>query len=105
MRVTLPLQSLTAHGTIAGNLTFSVRHGRQLARFQRKQKDRITAPRTAQRNKFAVAMSMWPLHDFGKMQFGYNLVGSHFVNLTRLPLTKRAPQFARFVSDVLTFYV
>jgi hypothetical protein len=99
-----PLQSFSAHGTLAKNLTFSLRQSGQQVRWQKKQKDVITSARTTQRNKFLVAKTMWPLYGFGSMQFGYNLVGSHFVSISSLPLHQRAPQFALFVSAVLKYY-
>lgn len=104
-KCTAPLHSLTASGTIAGNLTFSLRKTGQQVRWQKKQKDVITAGRTAQRNKFLIAKEMWPLYGFGKIEFGYNLVGSHFVHISNLPKVKRAPQFARWISDVMNYYL
>ena len=100
----MPLLSLSASGTFAGLFTFSNRATGQQVRVQKKQKDKITSARTTHRNKFLSARSMWPLNDFGVYQFGFNLFGGRDVHIASLPIAKRAPQFARWVSDVLTFY-
>ena len=104
MKVVGPLLSLSAQGTFGGVLTFSERKSGSQVRFQKKQQDKITAGRTAQRTKFQTAKTMWPLNDFGMIQFGFNLVGGRNVIISNLPIEKRAPQFARFVSDVLNYY-
>lgn len=54
-----PLFSLQAHGTIAGALTFSERKKVSQVRFQKKQRDRITVPRTTQRGYFTTAFAWW----------------------------------------------
>lgn len=105
MKIKGALHSDGASGTLGGVITFSQRQGLQIARFQRKQKDRITTARTAQRNKFLIAKEMWPLQDFGVVQFGFNLCGGQKIHNGKLELEQRAPQFARFVSDVLNFYL
>jgi len=99
-----PLQSFEAWGSLKDNIVFSRRKSGSQVRYQRKQKDRITSARTAQRDKFSQATEMWSLNDFGKIQFGFNLAGGRVVDISSLPIEKRAPQFARFVSDVLNFY-
>lgn len=104
MKITAPLFSQTARGTFGGVLTFSERKSGSQVRYQRKQKDVITTARTAQRNKFIEAKTMWQFYGFGSMQFGFNLVGTHFISIASLPIKKRAPQFALFVSDVLRYY-
>lgn len=105
MKITGPLHSASASGTFGGLLTFSERNSGSQVRFQRKQKDKITSNRTTQRNKFLVAKEMWQLNDFGVIQFGYNLAGGKDVSISSLPIEKRAPQFARFVADVLNNYL
>lgn len=104
MKIIGPLHSDSASGTFGGALTFSERKSGSQVRFQRKQKDKITALRTAQRNKFIEAKTMWPLNDFGIIQFGFNLIGGRAVAISSLPLKDRSPQFGRFVADVLNFY-
>lgn len=104
MKITGPLHSDSASGTFGGLLTFSERNTGSQVRFQKKQKDKITPARTAQRNKFLVAKEMWSLNDFGKIEFGFNLAGGRKVAIANLPKQTRAPQFGRFVSDVLNFY-
>jgi len=54
-----PLFSNDAHGTLGGVLTFSKRKLVKQVRFQKKQKDRITASRTTQRSYFTMAVSWW----------------------------------------------
>ncbi len=54
-----PLMSLDAHGTVAGNLTFSKRKTCKQVRFQKKQTDVITTDRTTVREKFAEAVAAW----------------------------------------------
>jgi hypothetical protein len=104
MKIRNPFHSQTASGTFGDLLTFSQRKTGSQVRFQRKQKDKITTARTIQRNKFLQARDMWKIHDFGIIEFGYNMVGGKKVEVSSLPIEKRAPQFARFISDVLTFY-
>jgi hypothetical protein len=55
----MPLLSADAKGSIYTHLTFSVRKSGQQVRYQRKQKDVITAPRTAQREKFNQGLLLW----------------------------------------------
>lgn len=104
MKLSGPLHSDGASGTFGNLLTFSERASGSQVRFQRKQKDKITVARTAQRNKFLVAKEMWLFQDFGKIEFGFNLLGGRKVHNSKLALEQRAPQFARWVSDVLNFY-
>jgi len=104
MKVIGPLLSLEARGRFAGVLTFSQRKSGSQVRFQRQQKDVITSSRTTQRNKFIQAKEMWPLNDFGVIQFGFNMVGGQYVNISSRLLRERAPKFALWVSDVLKFY-
>lgn len=97
-----PLCSFEARGTIAKNLTFSMRKSGSQVRWQKKQKDKITTARTTQRDKFIEAKNSYPLHDFGIQNFGFFLVGGRDININSLPLRKRAPQFACFVRDFLS---
>lgn len=97
-----PLHSQSASGTIAGNLTFSRRKSGQQVRWQRKQKDVITAGRTAQRNKFLDCKDSWNLLDFGMQEFGFLMLGGRVVTISDFPLKKRAPQFACYVRDFIS---
>ena len=54
-----PLLSHEARGTIAEKLTFSVRSSGQQVRFQRKQKDVITASRESQREIYSDSVLAW----------------------------------------------
>lgn len=59
MKVTGPLFSIEAHGSVSDALTFSKRTSGQQVRFQKKQKDVITADRTTQRAKFLLGLDLW----------------------------------------------
>jgi len=104
MKVVAPLQSLGVSGRVGETLTFSQRGGMQYCRYQRKQKDVVTAARSAQRSKFITAVDMWQYYDFGVLEFGYHLIGGRHAVISELPENKRAPDFSLFVSDVLKFY-
>lgn len=101
VKITRPLQSFSAHGTIAGGLTFSQRKSGQQVRWQRKQKDVVTPARTAQRAEFLLGRESWGMYDFGIQQFGYFLAGGKLVNISSLPLHQRAPKFACYMRDWL----
>jgi len=59
MKLTGPLFSLEASGSVGPRLTFSKRKSGQQVRFQRAQKDVITPKRTAQRLKFNQGLLLW----------------------------------------------
>jgi len=99
-----PLMSATAHGTIAGNLTFSERKSGSQVRWQKKQNDVETSARTAQRAKFSDALASWKILEVGVCECGFVLAGGDRVAISSLLREKRAPQFARYVSDFLNFY-
>lgn len=61
VRIKSPLMSQKASGTIAGILTFSDRKTGPQARFQKKQKDKITVDRSTQRTLFNEAIGAWNL--------------------------------------------
>jgi len=63
-KITGPLMSSTASGSIAETLTFSKKRTGQQVRIQRKQKDVITPARTAQRNLYSEALSEWRSFSF-----------------------------------------
>lgn len=60
-KIKSPLMSQSASGTIAGNITFSVRTSGQQVRFQKKQKDKITSLRSDHRTIFSSAITAWNL--------------------------------------------
>lgn len=64
-----------ASGTVGNLITFSKRKSGQQARYQRKQKDVITAPRTAQRDKFILASESCRFMGFGETIFGITIFG------------------------------
>lgn len=101
MKVTAPLMSFTAHGTICKNLTFSLRKSGQQVRWQKKQKDVETPSRLAQRSEFLKCLTSWGMYDFGIQQFGFFLCGGKDIQISKLPKEKRAPKFACYVRDFL----
>lgn len=54
-----PLLSQTASGSIAGLMTFSQRKTGQQVRFQRKQRDYVSAGRATQRAKYQAVVQAW----------------------------------------------
>jgi len=76
MKVKGPLMSLEARGTVGHVLTFSNRKTGQQARYQKKQADVITAPRTAQRAKFLNASLSCRFYNFGVAYFGITIFGA-----------------------------
>ena len=54
-----PLMSMSAHGSIGRELTYSERKTVKQVRYQRKQKDIITDLRTAERNVFILGVAAW----------------------------------------------
>lgn len=58
-KIKSPLFSESASGTVADCMTFSRRKSGQQVRFQRKQKDIITTPRTNNRLKYTDAVNAW----------------------------------------------
>jgi hypothetical protein len=77
MKVIGPLFSQKAHGTVGDILTFSKRREGQLARYQRKQKDVLTAPRAEQRQKFQNASFACRFFEYGEVIYGMALYGNN----------------------------
>lgn len=100
-KVTGPLQSFSARGTIAGGLTFSERLSGQQVRWQRKQIDVSSPARLAHRALFLEGRDSWGLYDFGIQQFGFFLAGGKVISISSLPLARRAPKFACYMRDWL----
>lgn len=103
-KLTNPLHSLSARGTIAGGLTFSLRTSGQQVRWQRKQIDVRSPARLAQRTKFLLGRDSWNEQDMGIAECGAIIVGGREVNIASLPERERAPQFARYVGDWLKIF-
>ena len=91
VKVKGPLFSLTASGKIAERLVFSVRSSGQQVRFQKKQKDVLTASRLTQRGAYLQGVNAWKiLTDNEKMEWiteakpiqmtGYNLYMQNYLN-------------------------
>lgn len=59
VKITGPLHSDEASGTIADVLTFSKRSSGQQCRYQKKQKDVVTPDRIVQRTKFSLGLDLW----------------------------------------------
>jgi len=58
-KLTGPLLSLRASGSVAKNLTYSERKTGSLARWQKKQKDVLTSERVEWRARFLQAVAAW----------------------------------------------
>jgi len=67
-KITGPLLSVAAHGSIGNELTFSQRASGNQVRFQRKQKDIITTARTTKRNIFATGVEDWKIIFLGERE-------------------------------------
>ena len=77
-KVSGPLFSKEASGSVSPLLTFSLRNSGQQVRFQRKQKDKITALRTAERAKYSAAVVAWNLlTNLEKSDYNIRTVGLH----------------------------
>jgi hypothetical protein len=76
MKITNPLLSQEAHGTLGDVLTFSKKKVGQLARYQRKQRDVLTISRTEQRQKFQNASLGCRFFEYGEAIFGVALFGN-----------------------------
>lgn len=100
-KVTGPLLSFSASGTIAKGLTFSLRKSGQQVRWQRKQKDVTSSARLAHRAIFLQGRESWGMYDFGIQEFGYFLAGGKIISISSLPLGLRAPKFACYIRDWL----
>ena len=105
-KLTSPLLSQTASGTIAGVLTFSSRKSGQQVRFQKKQKDVITSARTAQRALYSQAVSAWNLltptekSNWTRQAKGQNLTGFNLyisIYLNTPPTTDYRSLFGRAI--------
>lgn len=59
VKITGPLHSDDASGSVGPCLTFSKRRSGSQVRFQKKQKDVITSGRTTQRAKFSLGLDLW----------------------------------------------
>lgn len=71
-----PLMSEKASGTIAEGLTFSSRKTGPQVRWQKKQRDVLTAPREAVRLNFSCASEACRFTDYGVIIFGSCLFGN-----------------------------
>ena len=76
MKVSGPLFSQEAHGTLGDVLTFSKKNVGQLVRHQRKQRDILTFLREKQRQKFQNASFGCRFFEYGEAIFGVALFGN-----------------------------
>ena len=81
VKLTGPLFSNTASGTLADALTFSHRTSGAQVRTQRKQKDRVTALRTAQRAKFLLGLDLWRSMPDNERDYWKLVESQGFVNI------------------------
>lgn len=58
-KLTGPLFSVAAHGSLGGCLTFNTKGSKTSVRFQKKQNDYLSLSRSLQRIKFGVASRIW----------------------------------------------
>ena len=58
-KVTAPLFSLAAHGTVGDAVTYSKRRTHNHVRYQKKQKDNPSYSQNMQRIKFGAASRLW----------------------------------------------
>lgn len=75
MKIKGPLMSQEAHGTIAGNITFSKRRSGQQARYQKKQSEPASVSQTAQQLLFLNASISCRNKEFGVAFFGISIFG------------------------------
>lgn len=81
MKIKAPLQSKEAHGTVAGILTFSKRHGQNLARALHKPGKPATLSQIAQRASFKNLITDWKaLTDNEKAVWGTVGKALHFIS-------------------------
>jgi hypothetical protein len=79
-----PLFSENASGSVTPVLTFSVRNSGQQVRYQRKQKDRITAGRIVARANYSDAVVLWNLlsvsekSDYNLLAIGKHMTGYNY---------------------------
>lgn len=102
MKLTAPLFSVSASGSIRDTLTFSKRKTCNQVRFQRKQKDVITAPRTAQRLKFIDGVYFWNHREYGDFEYGWGFYGIDPDGFELLAAPLHMTGYNLFLSGVLT---
>ena len=91
VKITFPLQSLSASGSIMETLTFSRRAKCQQVRLQRKQSDRFSESQKTQRSFFSLASLSARKKDYGDSALGVSLYGVdvefYKEQVANLPLT------------------
>jgi len=103
MKIKSPLFSQSVSGTIADALTFSNRKTGQQVRFQRKQKDVLTALRIAQRGNFLNAIDRWNAKDYGIAIFGFSFYGVDPTGFERKGTKEKMTGFNFFIKSFLLF--
>jgi hypothetical protein len=76
MKVTQPLLSETASGSVGPFLTFSRRKSGQQCRYQKRQTNAASAGQAVQRAAFSKAQCACDLMEFGVLLFGVALFGN-----------------------------
>jgi len=102
MKITAPIFSLIAKGTIGRVLTFSHRRTGQLARFQRKPKDVLTAGRAEQRSRFITASDSCRFLEIGTAFYGLYSFGSDHAFYNRKALGKPITGYNVCIKEWLT---
>jgi len=103
MKIKSPLFSQSVSGTIADAITFSNRKSGPQVRFQRKQKDVLTAPRTTQRADFLNAVDRWNAKDYGISVAGFSFYGVDPVGFERKGTKEKMTGFNFFIKSFLLF--
>lgn len=104
MKVSGPLQSEQASGTIAGVLTFSKRQSGQQARFQKKQKDRQSVDQLAQRFLFLNAADACRFTELGEAICGVAMCGCNKPDNDEKAKGKKYTGYNLCIADYLDAY-
>jgi len=101
MKVSGPLQSEEAHGTVANFLTFSKRKTGQQARYQNKQKDANSSDQQIQRAKFLNASIACLKMEYGIITIGSALYGNNKAIDTELIAGKAVTEYNNCIAVIL----
>jgi hypothetical protein len=100
-KITGPLFSEKASGTVQTVLTFSNKRTGQQVRYQKKQKDFESVPQLDQRNKFQLASLSCRLMDYGVAIAGVSSFGVDDIFYTEKAKNKNVTGYNLCISDYL----
>jgi len=103
MKVKSPLFSNEARGSLSEALTFSKRRSGQQVRYQKKQRDVVTAARTAQRALFLDSVERWNTRDYGIFQCGFSFFGMDIDQFEKKGTELHMTGYNFFIKDFLLF--